>query len=66
VYREGRFTPALASVVFDGRLRRPLVLAATQPRVFAGVVRDKAAQSWAQAKLYAGVIRAKVGRLPRA
>jgi glycosyltransferase involved in cell wall biosynthesis len=65
-YREARFTPALASVVFDGRFRRPLVLAATQPRVFAGLVRGNAAQSWAHAKLYAGVIRAKVGRLPRA
>jgi glycosyltransferase involved in cell wall biosynthesis len=65
-YREARFTPALASVVFDGRFRRPLMLAATQPRVFADEVRRKATQLWARAKLYAGVIRAKVGRVLRA
>jgi hypothetical protein len=66
IYRDGRFTPMLAPVVFDGRCGRPLVLAATQPRVFAGVVRRKAAQPWAYAKPYARVIRAKVRRLLRA
>jgi glycosyltransferase involved in cell wall biosynthesis len=65
-YREARFTPALASVVFDGRFSRPLMLAATQPCVFAGVMRQKATQPWACAKLYAEVIRAKVGRFLRA
>ena len=65
-YRDGRFTPALAPVVFDGRFGRALVLAATQPRVFARVAHRKAAQPWAYAKLYARVIRAKVGRLLRA
>jgi glycosyltransferase involved in cell wall biosynthesis len=65
-YREGRFTPALAPVVFDGRYGRLFVLAATQPRVFAGVLRRKAAQPWVYAKRRARVIRAKVGRVLRA